>query len=50
MILGQYDEELGEYEIADGLTKDDYIAYPQKISKREWQRPKTEKKLLSQIM
>lgn len=28
VILGQYDEELGEYEIADGLTKDDYIAYP----------------------
>ena len=28
VILGQYAEELGEYEIADGLTKDDYIAYP----------------------
>lgn len=28
VILGQYDEDLGEYEIADGLTKDDYIAYP----------------------
>ena len=28
VILGQYDEELGEHEIADGLTKDDYIAYP----------------------
>ena len=28
VILGQYDEELGEYEIVDGLTKDDYIAYP----------------------
>ena len=28
MILGQYDENLGEYEIADGLSKSDYIAYP----------------------
>ena len=28
VILGQYDESLGEYEIADGLSKDDYIAYP----------------------
>lgn len=28
VILGQYDESLGEYEIADGLTKNDYIAYP----------------------
>ena len=28
VVLGQYDEDLGEYEIADGLTKDDYIAYP----------------------
>lgn len=28
VILGQYDEELGEYEIADGLTKKDLIAYP----------------------
>ena len=26
VILGQHDEELGEYEIADGLTKDDSIA------------------------
>lgn len=28
VVLGQYDEDLGKYEIADGLTKDDYIAYP----------------------
>lgn len=28
VILGQYDEELAEYEIADGLTKDDSIAFP----------------------
>ena len=28
VILGQYDENLGEYEIADGLSKNDYIAYP----------------------
>lgn len=28
VVLGQYDETLGEYEIADGLTKNDYIAYP----------------------
>ena len=28
VILGQYDESLGEYEIADGLDKNDYIAYP----------------------
>ena len=28
IILGQYDENLGEYEIADGLSKSDYIAYP----------------------
>lgn len=28
VILGQYDENLGEYEIADGLSKKDYIAYP----------------------
>lgn len=31
MILGQYDEELGEYEIADGLTKDDSIAFPSDV-------------------
>ncbi len=29
VILGQYDEELQEYEIVDGLTLDDYIAYPE---------------------
>lgn len=28
VILGQYDEEMGEYEIADGLSEDDCIAYP----------------------
>lgn len=28
IILGQYDEDLGEYEIASGLSKSDYIAYP----------------------
>lgn len=28
VILGQYDENLGEYEIADGLEKSDRIAYP----------------------
>lgn len=28
VILGQYDEELAEYEIADGLTKEDSIAFP----------------------
>ncbi len=26
--LGEYDENLGEYEIIDGLTIDDYIAFP----------------------
>ena len=31
VILGQYDEELGEYEIADGLSKDACIAYPSDI-------------------
>lgn len=31
VILGQYDENLGEYEIADGLTKKDYIAYPSEL-------------------
>ena len=31
VILGQYDEDLGEYEIADGLTKDDCIAYPSEV-------------------
>ena len=31
VILGQLDEELGEYEIADGLSKDDCIAYPSDI-------------------
>ena len=31
VILGQHDEELGEYEIADGLSKDDCIAYPSDI-------------------
>ena len=31
VILGQYDEELGEYEIADGLTKDDSIAFPSDV-------------------
>lgn len=28
VILGQYDEELGEYEIVDGLTMKDCIAFP----------------------
>ncbi|WP_373215664.1 efflux RND transporter periplasmic adaptor subunit [Ruminococcus sp. 5_1_39BFAA] len=28
VMLGQYDETLGEYEIADGLTEDDSIAFP----------------------
>ena len=28
VILGQYDEDLGEYEIADGLTEKDKIAFP----------------------
>lgn len=31
VILGQYDEALGEYEIADGLTKKDSIAYPSEL-------------------
>lgn len=26
--LGEYDEELGEYEIKSGLSEEDYIAYP----------------------
>ena len=29
VTLGEYDEELFEYEILSGLTADDYIAYPQ---------------------
>ena len=28
VVLGQYDEDLSEYEIADGLTEDDSIAFP----------------------
>lgn len=28
VTLGEYDEELDEYQITDGLTEDDYIAYP----------------------
>lgn len=28
LTLGQYDEELGKYEIKEGLTKDDCIAFP----------------------
>lgn len=28
VILGQHDEDLGEYEIADGLSEDDCIAFP----------------------
>ena len=28
VVLGQYDEEKGEYEIADGLTEEDSIAFP----------------------
>ena len=28
VVLGQYDEEMGEYEIADGLTEEDSIAFP----------------------
>lgn len=31
VILGQYDEALGEYEIVDGLTKKDFIAYPSEL-------------------
>lgn len=33
VILGQYDEALGEYEIADGLSKKDSIAYPSELLK-----------------
>lgn len=29
VVLGEYDEALGEYEILDGLTRKDNIAYPQ---------------------
>jgi HlyD family secretion protein len=28
VVLGEYDEALGEYEIVSGLTEDDYIAFP----------------------
>ena len=28
VTLGEYDEELMKYEITDGLTAEDYIAYP----------------------
>lgn len=28
VVLGQYDENLAEYEIADGLTEKDRIAFP----------------------
>ena len=28
MFLGQHDDDLPEYEIADGLTEDDSIAFP----------------------
>ena len=31
VILGQYDETLGEYEIVEGLTKKDCIAYPSQL-------------------
>ena len=31
MILGQYDENLGKYEIVEGLTKKDCIAYPSEL-------------------
>lgn len=31
VILGQYDETLGEYEIIEGLTKKDCIAYPSQL-------------------
>ena len=31
VVLGQYDENLGEYEIADGLTKKDCIAYSSEL-------------------
>ncbi|MBQ3692957.1 MAG: hypothetical protein II931_06555, partial [Clostridia bacterium] len=27
--LGEYDEDLGKYEITSGLTEDDIIAYPE---------------------
>ena len=29
VTLGEYDEELDEYMITDGLTLEDYIAYPE---------------------
>ena len=28
VVLGEHDEELSEYEILDGLSEDDYIAFP----------------------
>lgn len=31
VVLGRHDEELGEYEIADGLTKQDCIAFPTEL-------------------
>lgn len=29
VVLGQYDENLGEFEILSGLSEDDYVAYPE---------------------
>lgn len=29
VTLGEYDEKLDQYQITDGLTEDDYIAYPE---------------------
>lgn len=31
VILGRHDEDLGEYEIVEGLTKEDYIAFPTEL-------------------
>ena len=34
VTLGEYDEKLDQYQITDGLTEDDYIAYPEDPSQR----------------
>ena len=41
VYLGQYDETLGEYEIVEGLTKKDCIAYPSQLYEEGMKPPPT---------
>ena len=34
--VGEIDEEMLEYQILDGLTENDYIAFPDELTQKVW--------------